>query len=42
MCIKTEAEKHHKKGENKQSARMRELFPKQRGLGEIAEKCVRQ
>ena len=35
MCIKTKAEKHPEKGENRQSARMRELFSKYRGLGEI-------
>ena len=35
MCINTKAEKHHEKGENKQSARMRELFKKHSSLSEI-------
>jgi len=35
MCIKTKAEKHHEKGENKQSACMRELFKKHLSLSEI-------
>jgi len=38
MCIKTKAEKHPEKGENKQSARMRELFKKHQALGEIGRK----
>jgi len=35
MCIKTKAEKHSEKGENKQSARMRVLFKKHLSLCEI-------
>jgi len=35
MCLKTQEEKHPEKGENKKSARMRELFKRYRGLGEI-------
>jgi len=35
MYVKTKTEKHPEKGENKQSARMRELFKRYRGLGEI-------
>jgi len=38
LCIKTEAEKHPDKGEDKQSARMRELFKKYLGLSEISRK----
>ena len=35
MCIKTKAETHLEKGENKQSARMRELFKKYLSLSEM-------
>ena len=35
MCVKTKAEKPPEKGENKQSAGMRKLFKRFRGLGEI-------
>ena len=38
MCIKTEAEKYPEKGENKQSARMRELFKKYQGLDDVGRK----
>ena len=38
MVKKTEAEKRHEWGETTIEARMRELFLKQKGLGEIAEK----
>ena len=38
MCIKTKEEKHREKGESKVAARMRELFKKQKGLRQIAEK----
>jgi len=38
MCIKTAAEKHPKKGENKQSARMRVLVNQFKGLKEVAYK----
>jgi len=38
MCIKTKAEKHSEKGENRQSARMRGLFKKHKGLGDIRRK----
>jgi len=35
MCIKTKAEKHHERGENKQSARIWELFKKHLSLSDI-------
>jgi len=38
MCIETEAEKLPEKSENKQSARMRELFKKHLSLGEIGKR----
>jgi len=38
MCIKTKAEKHPEKGENKQSARIRVLVNRFKGLKEIADK----
>jgi len=38
MCIIAKAEKHRERGESKVGARMRELFKKHKGLGEIAKK----
>jgi len=38
MCIETTTEKYPEKGENKQSARMRELFKKYQGLDDVGRK----
>ena len=38
VCMKTQAEKRPEKGENKLSARMRELFSKYEGLADIGRK----
>jgi len=38
MCVKTKAEKHHKKGESRVGARVRGIFERHVGLGEMARK----